>query len=129
MAMSDEHKEALAQGRRESRAIKSYLAALGERRPGRPVTADSLQRRLAAVGAKLQKESQPLKRVALLQSRIDLQERLSKVHEASNMAELERNFIEQVGAYSERKGVSYEAWREFGVPAKVLKEAGLSRSA
>ena len=31
-------------------------------------------------------------------------------------------------AYSERKGISYAAWREIGVPAAVLKRAGISRS-
>ena len=35
MAMSDAHKEALAEGRRQSRAIKQYLEALGGR-PGLP---------------------------------------------------------------------------------------------
>jgi len=31
MAMSDEHKAALAQGRKEARAIKQYLVVLGSR--------------------------------------------------------------------------------------------------
>ena len=29
--------------------------------------------------------------------------------------------------YSERKGISYAAWREAGVPAATLKAAGISR--
>ncbi len=29
--------------------------------------------------------------------------------------------------YAERKGISYAAWRELGVPADVLKKAGISR--
>jgi hypothetical protein len=112
--MSQEHKAALAQGRRESRAINAYLGALGDRRPGRPVSVDSLKRQLADVSAKLQK-------------RIDLEESLSRVQTASNMAELEANFIANVAGYSARKGVSYKAWREFGVPAATLKKAGISR--
>ena len=127
MAMSQEHKAALAQGRRESRAINAYLGALGDRRPGRPVSVDSLKRQLADVSAKLDKESSPLRRVDLLQKRIDLEESLSRVQTASNMAELEANFVANVAGYSARKGVSYKAWREFGVPAATLKKAGISR--
>ena len=127
MAMSKEHKAALAQGRRESRAINAYLGALGDRRPGRPVSVDSLNRQLADVSAKLDKESSPLRRVDLLQKRIDLEDSLSRVQTASNMAELEANFVANVAGYSARKGVSYKAWREFGVPAATLKKAGISR--
>ena len=29
--------------------------------------------------------------------------------------------------YAQRKGISYAAWRELGVPADVLKKAGISR--
>lgn len=125
--MSQQHKDALAQGRRESRAISAYLAALGERRPGRPVSADSLQRQLDDVVAKLEGTDSPIKRVDLLQKRIDLEESLSRVQGASDIAELEANFIDNVAGYSARKKVSYKAWREAGVPAAVLKKAGISR--
>ena len=125
--MSQEHKDALAQGRRQSQAINAYLGALKDRRPGRPVSAESIKKQLDDVSSKLGKESSPLKRVDLLQKRIDLEQALSKVSGASNMAELEANFVASVGGYSDRKGVSYKAWREAGVPAAVLKKAGISR--
>ena len=51
MAMSAEHKAALAAGRRESRAIKDYLEALASRRPGRPVTPDTLAKRVKDLGS------------------------------------------------------------------------------
>ena len=53
MAMSKEHKEALARGRLEARSIKAYLNALDARRPGRPVTKESLEQRLGRINAKL----------------------------------------------------------------------------
>ncbi len=31
-------------------------------------------------------------------------------------------------SYGERKGISYEAWRQLGVPAEVLKRAGITKS-
>jgi hypothetical protein len=74
MAMSKEHKAALAQGRRESRAIKRYLEALGNRRPGRPVTTESLESRISRIDDKLRDENDPLKKVDLLQQRIDAAE-------------------------------------------------------
>ena len=49
MAMSAEHKAALVQGRKEAKAIKVYLDALASRRPGRPVTKDSLEKRRASI--------------------------------------------------------------------------------
>lgn len=67
MPMSAEHKAALAQGRRESRAIKAYLQALEARKPGRPVTAESLGKRVSDLDAKIKAESNPLRRVELRQ--------------------------------------------------------------
>ena len=71
MAMSAEHKAALVQGRKEAKAIKAYLEALGGRKPGRPVTKDSVEKRLATIEGRLKNEKDPLKRVDLLQSRIE----------------------------------------------------------
>jgi len=129
MAMSKEHKDALAQGRRESRAIKRYLEALANRRPGRPVTSESLEGRVARIDEKLRDESDPLKRVDLLQQRIDVTEALKRVSSAQDLETLETGFVESAQTYSERKGITYSAWREAGVPAGALRKAGISRSA
>lgn len=128
MPMSEEHKAALAQGRREARAIKSYLEALESKRPGRPVTVESVQQRITSIDEKLKKEDDPLKRVDLLQSRLDAEEQLEDLEKAADIEELETGFIEVAKSYSERKGISYTAWREAGVPASVLKQAGIPRT-
>lgn len=128
MAMSDEHKAALAQGRKESRAIKAYLEALEARRPGRPVSKDSLQKRLDKVNEKLGSTENPLETVDLIQSKLDIEKALAQVENAQDFAALESGFAENVASYSERKGVSYTAWREFGVPAAVLKKAGIKET-
>ena len=117
MAMSDEHKAALAEGRRQARAIKAYLVALGNRRPGRPVTTESLQARLAKIEEQLASASDPLRAVELIQRRIDTEEALARVAEPVDMEALEAGFVDAVAGYSERKGISYAAWREAGVPA------------
>lgn len=126
--MSDEHKAALAQGRKESRAIKAFLEALEARRPGRPVSKDSLQKRLEKVNEKLESAANPLETVDLIQSKLDIEKALAQVENARDFNALEAGFIENVASYSERKGVSYTAWREFGVPAAVLKKAGIKET-
>lgn len=128
MPMTPEHKEALAQGRRESRAIKAYLDALESRKPGRPVSKESLQKRLEKVNDKLEATDNPLETVELIQSKLDIEKALGEVENARDMATLETGFVENAASYSERKGVSYTAWREFGVPAKVLREAGIKET-
>jgi hypothetical protein len=45
------------------------------------------------------------------------------------MSALEKEFVRAAKGYSERKGITYGAWREFGVPAEVLRKAGISRGA
>lgn len=128
MAMSAEHKAALAQGRRESRAIKPYLEALASRRPGRPVTPSSIKKRIADLTRALERETNPLKAVEIRQKRLDAEGQLAAAESAANMSDLERGFIENARSFSERKGISYAAWRQSGVPADVLKKAGVSRS-
>lgn len=125
MSMSQEHKDALAQGRREARAIKNYLKAVDGRKPGRPVTRESLEKRLEKTVARIGSEEDPLKRVELIQTRLDIEDQLSSLEEAANFKELEVEFIENVKSYSERKDISYTAWRESGVPAATLRAAGV----
>ena len=43
----------------------------------------------------------------------------------SEMERLERAFLTHACAYSQTKGISYETWRESGVPARVLEAAGI----
>lgn len=128
MAMSDEHKAALAVGRRESRTIKSYLDALGSRKPGRPVTAESLRQKIERLQTRLEEESDALKRVDLMQKRLDAEDALGATGGSVDIGELEAEFVEAVVGYSARKGIGYSAWREAGVPADVLKKAGIART-
>lgn len=128
MAMSAEHKRALARGREEARSLRRYLEGLAARRPGRPVTADSLRAQLKGLDAKLAEEHDPLRRVELTQRRLDTKKRLDTLQTAEDRAALERDFVKHAKGYSERKGISYSAWRAEGVPAAVLKRAGIKRT-
>lgn len=128
--MSSEHKEALAQGREESRAVKRYLEALEVHRPrrGRKRTPESITKQLTGIEEKLA-TADPLTRLKLLQDRIDLQAELAGSSEQVDLSALEEDFVKVARAYGERKGISYAVWREVGVDPAVLKRAGISRGA
>lgn len=127
--MSAEHKAALAVGRREGAAVRAYLEALEAHRPkrGRKRTPESVQRRLDAIEQELP-EADAVTRLNLVQERMDLQDELASMGAGADLEELEEAFVEAAYGYSERRGISYAAWRELGVQPGVLKRAGISRS-
>jgi hypothetical protein len=128
VAMSAEHKAALVQGRKEAKAIKKYLDTLASRRPGRPVTQDSLKRKLVSIDQRLSSEADALRRVDLHQAKIEAETAFAAFSNSIDLTELENVFAKVAATYSERKGISYGAWRSAGVPAAVLKKAGLART-
>ena len=127
--MSDAHKAALAEGRAQGRAVRRYLEALEAHKPkrGRKRTPDSMKKRLDRIGVELQ-TADPLKRLQLRQERLDLESELATTTNKIDLTSLEKEFTDSAKPYSERKGISYFAWREAGVPAATLKAAGISRA-
>lgn len=128
--MTEEHKQALAVGRAEGRMVRAYLEALESSRPkrGRKRTKESIGRRLERIDSELE-AADPLKRLQLTQEQIDLTEELESMDNGVNMADLEDDFVRVAQGYAERKGITYQAFRQIGVPASVLKRAGISRAA
>src|SRR3954447_11403314 len=127
--MTDEHKQALAEGRELGRAVREYLEALEAHKPkrGRRRTSDSVKKRLATVETDLKKAS-ALNRLTLLQERRDLEVELAGMQGGGpDVAGLEKEFVKVAKSYSEKKGITYGAWREFGVTPEVLKRAGITR--
>lgn len=128
MAMSEEHKAALAQGRLEARSVKAYLASLGPKKRGRPVTKDSLQKKISDIDTRLKAEANPLRRLDLMQSRAEAEQALGAAGSGPDQEALAAEFVKHAKAYSARKGISYATWREFGVPAEVLRKAGIPQT-
>jgi hypothetical protein len=128
--MSDDHKAALAEGRDQGRAVRRYLEALEANKPkrGRKRSPDSMKKRLAAVEDEIA-SADPLKRLHLVQERLDLQSALEANESSVDIDQLEKEFVDAAATYSERKGISYSAWRELGVPGSVLERAGINRTA
>ncbi len=129
--ITPEHKAAMAAGRAEGRAIKTYLEALESNKPrrGRRRTQESINTRLEKIDVELA-GSDPMKRLGLIQERLDLLHELEQLQAPQiDMAALEEQFVIAAKGYSDRKGISWTAWREVGVPASVLERAGVSRGA
>ena len=126
--MSPEHKEALALGREQGRAVRRYLEALEAHKPkrGRKRTPDSIQRRLADIDSRLP-TADPLSRLQLVQERMNLQNELASKSAVVDLSSLEKAFVKAASDYGRRKGISYAAWREAGVDAAVLRQAGIRR--
>jgi hypothetical protein len=127
-ALSNEHKDALAAGRRQSHAVRRYLIALEQNKPqrGRQVSVESLLERLAEVETRIA-NADPLQRVHLIQERRNLERRLASRSEEveDDLPTLEEAFVEVAAEYGERKGIDYATWREAGVSADVLQQAGI----
>ena len=124
--VTPEHKAAMIQGRTETRVVRQYLEALdGVRKSGgRRRSKETLQKRLAAVEQELE-SADSVGRLHLIQERIDLQRAVEAAEQNVDINELESAFVDVAASYSERKGISYQAWREVGVPPKVLHSAGV----
>lgn len=127
--MSDGHKQALAEGREQGRGVRLYLEALDKNRPkrGRKRTTDSIGKRLGVIEQRVV-DADPLTRLHLIQERINLQNELESLKAKTDLTELEEGFISSAKSYGQRKGISHGAWRSLGVPADVLRKAGISRS-
>ena len=127
--MSAEHKAALAKGREQGRAVREYLAALNEeKKPGRKLDPETLQQRIGETQGQIDAEPDPAKRVDLIQKRLNYEQKLANTGEQVDLDALEKEFVKVAKEYSERKGIAYMAWREAGVPAATLKEAGIPRT-
>ena len=129
VAMTTEHKAALAAGRTQGAAVRRYLEALESSKPrrGRRVTKESVANQLLAIEEKFA-VADPLQRLHLIQLRKDLESRLGERAGTDNLAEHEAAFIKAAAEYGARKGIHYSTWREMGVSAAVLQKAGIGRA-
>lgn len=126
--MTDDHKAALSQGRAEGRIVREYLDALRANKPkrGRKRTPESISKRLAAIDDELT-EADALTELKLVQERRDLTAELAAMGQNVHVAEVEEAFVKVAPSYSRRQGISYSSWRDVGVPASILRRAGISR--
>jgi len=117
--MTEESKAKVQAGMAEARAIRAYLGLVqsdGFRIRGpRAKSPEQLQEQIATT-------TDPVERLKLrpqLRAALDIE---------MTEADLIKNFVEHCEAFSTKHGITYADWRDEGVPASVLKEAGISRA-
>ena len=86
-----------------------------------------MKKQLADIEQKLP-TADPLSRVLLIQQRIDLQQELESKSATVDLGSLEADFVKAAKEYGARKGITYAAWREAGVPPQILRKAGIGRA-
>lgn len=129
--VTDAHKAAMAQGRKEGAAVGRYLDALdaanAAKQRGRKRSPEVLLVRLDDIETRLKDPSiTRVNKVALAQTKIDLQKELAELNGgAVNPDDYADDFVKVVKGYSERKGLTKAAWRAIGVPAALLAKAGV----
>jgi hypothetical protein len=129
--MTAAHKKALAQGREHSRIVDQYLRAISTpKQRGRKVSEATLKQRLANAEARA-RSGVGLDRVLAAQEARDIQARLAARRNGgqnSDTKALERAFIKIAKPFSDRRGLTYGAWRQAGVSAAVLAKARIPRT-
>ena len=127
--MSADHKAKLAQGRNESRVVSRYLEALvaGKGKRGRKRTPESVGMQIARIDKEIATVA-PIRRLELTQKRIDLVAERERLTTRVDLTGLEKEFVKVAKTYARRNGIGYNAFRELGVSAEVLKRAGVGRT-
>ena len=128
MPISEQHRAALAKGRRDSTKVRRYLKAVANGVSKANGRAQLLENKLVRLGQMLETETDPVTRVQLIQKRINLEAKLKGAKAPLDFEAVEADFIRIAGSYSRQHQISYSAWREVGVPAQVLQAAGVRRT-
>lgn len=112
-----------------SATVDRYLTAISTpRKRGRKVSRSTLERRLAAA----QERTKSSVGVARLLAAQDVRALRARLTDGSgndgDIKSLQAEFIKVAKKFGENRGISYGAWRDAGVPADVLKRAGVART-
>lgn len=114
--------------RSASACVKRYLELQSPRlrRRGSPADLGATREQLELVEAEIPLTVDPLTRVLLHQRAIDLKAKLEEMETTeADFEQIEEEFIENVARWAEQKKISYSALREAGVPAQILRKAGM----
>ncbi len=124
--LSPQHKAAMAAGRTEARHVSAYLEALDANKPrrGRQRTPESIRKQLTQVQSDL-RGATAMRKLELVARRIELETELDAKTASSDLSALRKNFVKSAAKYASRKGIPKQAFREAGVPAADIRDAGI----
>jgi hypothetical protein len=108
--------------------VDKYLRELAtgkyHRRGPRKTDPVAIQAELDEVNARIER-SQGVEKLMLVEERRKLEQLLTGRADSEAFAQLEAEFITIAKAFSDARHISYESWRELGVPARALIKAGI----
>ena len=120
-------KRAMAEGRERSRTIDLYLKSLETHKyQRRTVVVDrkDIEAKIKEIDAEIT-DAVGVNKLLLAQSRRDLENQLNSQSSADEFAHLEAAFISVAKQFSIEREISYETWRDLGVPMRTLAKAGI----
>lgn len=127
-SMTPEHKAALAEGRKQSKIVANYLAAIGtKKKRGRKVTIETLQARLAKAEDDI-KTASPLDKLKFTQFIKDTRAQIERMQATTSVADvdsLEKEFVKVGKAYADAHGYDRSSFIACGVEKRVLVAAGI----
>jgi len=127
--MTEAHKKAIADSRNQARTVEMYLLVLNDNstgNKGRRLSQSDMKKELAIIDSKIRsRKISPLEMLKLTQKAMDLRASIAASESNNVVKELEKAFVKVGAAYSARHGIKAQAWRQVGVPASVLKAAGI----
>lgn len=125
--LSDEHRAALSRGRVEGAAVRRYLETISSD-GGRRRSPDAIKAQLEKLNEELHSsELDVMRRLHALQRRRDLERDLAVASQNEDLESVEAAFVEHAANFSARHKLDYSTWREIGVPAGLLRKAGITR--
>lgn len=126
--LTGDEKNNMAEGRSRSRVVNKYLLEIAtgkyHRRGPRKTDPVAIKAELAELNAKLA-SAKGIDKLMLVEERRKLEQILAGRADNDAFDELEKEFIKIAKPFSNGRGISYESWREMGVPARVLIKAGI----
>ena len=127
--LSSEEKQRMAEGRSHSRVVERYLREIAtgkyHKRGPRKNDPEAIKAELAELNAKIASSPPGVEKLVLVENRRKLEQILAGRAENEAFDELENKFLGIAKLFSVTRGISYESWREMGVPTRVLIKAGI----
>jgi hypothetical protein len=127
--LSSEEKQRMAEGRSHSRVVERYLREIAtgkyHKRGPRKNDPEAIKAELSELNAKIASSPPGVEKLVLVENRRKLEQILAGRAENEAFDELENKFLGIAKVFSVTRGISYESWREMGVPARVLIKAGI----
>ena len=128
--MTDEHKAALAEGRRAGQGgarPTSRRSSSTKPKRGRKRTPESIRKQLDKIDAELD-DADPVKKLQLIQDRIDLEAELEAIENKPDLTALEADFVAAAAGLQRAQGHLLRRLARARRRGRVLKRAGISRA-